>query len=862
MTLYLTSDEVFDTKYGVSLKYNSRTNFSNNILQDFFQDSPFNLAMREIYFDPKFPTLAFSDCPHVITIVSPNEHNLNEFPELFNKMPIFRSMFEHREIKTEYALLDVVRGKHKPRGSGVDFNIFYEIHPRLNFAFAISYAKDITVNSKEEVVKFLNDFMFPFHKDKPIKYSVNNKITIESNLDMYMSENILRLLGFTSFQENTQMYQNLKFPSVLEIDSELERILKMKQDDTDHFGLLDLVEQESPIYTHYRRLGITKPKGEISVEYLIDGELEIFNTSFDLELFTLNREIVVNYDDQLDQINDKLLISFLLHVRKKHIKLISTIAEQTLVNELFEWLKMSRATYGLEKWGGPILLENREKHFTISLFNARDDIGYFQQLTDAASKDEPQVVKDIFRNIFLFSKVIRVKLNQTLCTFFNIEHSVIEFPESNQSEFVANDYMDYFKSVRYELSKSFHSDISFPIQLMTIHDKLQKEVTEQPVKHFKTAKENIYSIHQNKKYFANDDINLFHNYPKLILVTGNFIQHSLFGSEQLKMLNFFPITQFNNKLKHHTFKNPIRLKSFTDCNFHITLLDENMQQLKASSGVPTLIVLEKSKLESMFPVTIFSSDIFNKRLYPENKSSSFKNKLSFPLQFSDKSQWTSSLRSIAFPKIKNIYSEQCRLKVSKQYKDNWISVSVDNSYVPDVETLVDLINSELIKLNVDVDVNGINYIPPKFHILNNRVVFETNDYDCKLEGDMLKLLGLSYSYVNEELTFRTAQRITGMVDPNLYIFQPQEMIIISNIVEESYYAQSRPNILGVVPIPEQKRGDGYNYVQIQEHNDIPIALNRIDEIDIKIVSRKGDLIEFVDINDVKIQLQFKKKIAS
>jgi hypothetical protein len=769
-------------------------------------------------------------------------------------------MFERHELETEYALLDMVRGNHKPQGSDIDFNIFYEIHPRLNFAFAIAYAKDITVHSKEEVVKFLNDFMFPFHKDKPIKYSANNKITIESNLDMYMSENLLRLLGFTNFQGNIQMYQNIKFPSVLEIESELEQILKMKHGDTYNFDLLDLLEQQSSIYTHYRRLGLAKPKGEISVEYLIDGELEIFNTSFDLELFTLDQEIAVNYDDQLNQINDKLLISFFLHVRKKHIKLISTIDEQTLVNGLFDWLNMSRADHGLEKWGGPISVENQEKKFTISLFNARDDISYFQKFTDAASKDEPQVIQNILRNLFLFSKVIRVKLNQTLCTFFNIEQSIIEFPESNQTKFVANDDMDYFKTVRYELSKSFHSDMSLSVQLMTIHDKLQKEVTEHPVKHFKTAKENIYSIRQNKKYFANEDINLFHNYPKLIFVTGNFIQHSLFGSEQLKMLNFFPITQLNNTLKHHTFKNPIRLKSFNDCNFHITLLDENMQQLKASSGVPTLIVLERSKLESMFPVTILSSDIFNKRLYPENKSSAFKNKLSFPLQFSDKSQWTSSLRSIAFPKIKNIYSEQCRLKVSKQFEDNWISVSVNNSYVPDVETLVAFINSELGKLN-DVDINGLDYIPPKFHIINNRVLLETNNYDCKLGGDMLKLLGLTYSYVNEELMFKRAQSITGMVDPNLNIFQPQEMIIISNIVEESYYAQSRPNILGVVPIPEQKRGDGYNYVQIQEHNDIPIALNRIDEIDIKIVSRKGDLIEFVDINDVKIQLQFKKKIS-
>jgi hypothetical protein len=250
MTLYLTSDEVFDTKNELSHKYNSRTNFSNYILPDFFQDSPFNLSMREVYFDPKFPTLAFTDCPHVITVISAKEHNLNDFPEPFSEIPIFKSLFENDEINRAH--LDVVRGKHEPQGSGVDFNIFYEIHPRLNFAFAIAYAEDITVNSKEEVVKFLNEFMFPFHKDKPIKYSVNSKIIIESNLDMYMSKNLLSLLGFTSFQENSQMYKNIKFPSVFEIESELEHILRMKQHS---------LEQESSIYSHYRRLGITKPRG-------------------------------------------------------------------------------------------------------------------------------------------------------------------------------------------------------------------------------------------------------------------------------------------------------------------------------------------------------------------------------------------------------------------------------------------------------------------------------------------------------------------------------------------------------------------------------------------------------------------------
>jgi hypothetical protein len=65
MTLYLTSDEkVFNGT-------NSRSNFSNNILPDFFLDKSFNLTLKEIYFDPKFPTLADPKCPHVITLAFP-----------------------------------------------------------------------------------------------------------------------------------------------------------------------------------------------------------------------------------------------------------------------------------------------------------------------------------------------------------------------------------------------------------------------------------------------------------------------------------------------------------------------------------------------------------------------------------------------------------------------------------------------------------------------------------------------------------------------------------------------------------------------------------------------------------------------
>jgi len=68
MSLFLTSDETFiDKSTNHGRGNNTRTSFSNYILPDFFQDTPFNLALKEVYFDPNFPSLANLDSPHVKT---------------------------------------------------------------------------------------------------------------------------------------------------------------------------------------------------------------------------------------------------------------------------------------------------------------------------------------------------------------------------------------------------------------------------------------------------------------------------------------------------------------------------------------------------------------------------------------------------------------------------------------------------------------------------------------------------------------------------------------------------------------------------------------------------------------------------
>ena len=92
---------------------------------------------------------------------------------------------------------------------------------------------------------------------------------------------------------------------------------------------------------------------------------------------------------------------------------------------------------------------------------------------------------------------------------------------------------------------------------------------------------------------------MYSNFPKLIFVSASFIESTLFGSTQQKILNFFPIKGNHIGMIYHRFDNPIVLQMNPSSLFHINLLDENLSPLKAGLGVATLLGLKKTSKENM-----------------------------------------------------------------------------------------------------------------------------------------------------------------------------------------------------------------------------------------------------------------------
>jgi hypothetical protein len=851
MTLYLSSDEqTLDDS-------NTRTKFKNRILPDFFENNSFNLKLHEIFFDSKFPTLANFEYPHIITTVIGSEHKLQDFPEKFQNNSLFKYLCKNYKTKEFSPLLVEKQALYDSHLSEIDFEVFYEIHPRFNFAFSVAFIKDISIRSQKDVVDLLNSFMFPFHNKKPLKYLSNDYIEIESNLNIYMSKNLLQLLGFNSFEsEKLTRYLNLPLRSTYR-----DKFIEDSYAPVIYPDMLSRMEDESDMYANYRTLIAQNPTGCIQVEFVIGSYLKHFEIEFDLDLFH-QRDKAIDYDREIDLINQLLLKEYLSVIEENilNLKISTSKEDKKELNDFIYYLLRDRTSMkGLEEWGGLFTLKRtKKKHILVEVFHIEKKKEFYEQFHATIEKlPGAPLLKQASLDIFLSSKLKNVSFNPALCHLLGISESTsssITLQMEGEEEILLPFPLNYYKSIRNEIGKSSLTNTSFALQLIQTEEEVAS--LSSSIKSIKTDQDSVFMI--NRKggaILADETINLKINSPQLIFVMANFVQHSLVGSNQRQILNFFPLPKRSNEIVHHRFKRPIILKMIPGSVFHISLVDENFNQIKADVGTPTLLALKKSFEENMFPVSLISSDKTNLKLFPDNKAHSFKNRLSFPLLMNHERGWGVSLRSIAFPKVMNVFSKYFFFTVKKMGEEENVVIALDNSYVASGTKLIYLLNQKI----RDSLSSYSESVLPSFSLKDGLTLIETNDFECHLNGDLLKVLGLTHSYQDKGIVYHPLSSISGVLDMNLFLLQPQEMIITSNIVEEAFYAQHRPKILKIVPIStKQMNFTAYNYIQFEDEDIVPVKLDRIDEIEISIITRKGDLINFVNLHDVKCQLEFKQ----
>ena len=475
------------------------------------------------------------------------------------------------------------------------------------------------------------------------------------------------------------------------------------------------------------------------------------------------------------------------------MKLSSSEEDLKDLDGFITYLKDRTAIAGLEKWGGLFTLKRKSNQIFLDVFHTNQTKEYFKTFHDNLNLQPGAIlVKQASFDIFYSSKLKSVSFNPTLCHLLGVSDSTTTFITLQMEEEQKKSLpfpLNYYKSIRHELKKL--GNVPFALQLIQIQDRATPFCSS--FKSIKTDHDIIYMIGTNIKFFADENINLKLNSPQLIFVMADFVQHSLTGSNQQQILNFFPLPKDSNEMVYHRFKKPIILKTIPSSVFHISLVDENFNQIKADVGKPTLLALKKSFEPNMIPVTLISSDKKNLKLYPENRSNSFTNRLSFPLFFNQRDRWGVSLRSLAYPKVMNVFSEYCFLTVRKNDQKQSVTIALDNSYVTSATKFIYLLN-EKIKERLSLYSNSAL---PSFSLKEGFATMETNEFECHLNGDMLKILGLTHSYQDDGITYAPQSSTIGVLEINLYLIQPQEMMITCNVVEEAFYAQDRPKILKI-----------------------------------------------------------------
>ena len=390
MSLFLTSDETY-LNQSTDRGSNSRTNFSNYILPDFFQDAPFNLALKEVYFDPNFPSLVNLDSPHVITLVTPSLHKLTDFPKEIQDINAFRSLFNGEDDGKVYAPMRVYTDQLP---SLDECHISVEIHPRLNFAFCIASARDVTIKSRTDVVSFLNQSLFPLHQKKPLNIETSGQVSISSNLSMFMSENLLNLLGFTQFTNENVSWPVLKFSKHLQS--------KGKQSDDmilTHQDSLARITEESNLYTNYRNLNTNRPKGEVEIIYRIDEKTYTSKVSQGLDLFTLNDTIAFDYDEQLDTLNNLMREKWMTQMIIKALRSVPySRSDFAQLRSFFEKVKKYAMQNNSGHWGGLVTLRREGKVTTISKYHGDESMKVYNAFENEL-KGSPLLLKVALQNV-------------------------------------------------------------------------------------------------------------------------------------------------------------------------------------------------------------------------------------------------------------------------------------------------------------------------------------------------------------------------------------------------------------------------------------------------------------------------------
>ena len=818
---------------------NTRTNFKNVIPRDYIfnNDDPIYISLKKIEFQLNFPTIAKRNTPHIVTVILEDQvknKNILDFPILFQKSNSFKLFHKICNNKIEWRSneLNIEIEELEYNSQIKEIEIYLICDVILGCVVILTYIDDLRmVGNPKSFIKILNGIHKLYQLSNCIREADDNLINLLFKYPTFLSNEIIKTLGFDEDKLNHKV-NFIDFPLYNVMNNESSFMRKLSHICYDFGHKVIELSLDQPVYSTIRISFILNeyPKLNNSDNVLkFSSKIKInvvFSESSEVNLPIKNlRDISKNINKEVNDKISKYISSGYIH-------------DNPFKSTPFINIRLTK------KNKTEIKLYNTGKYKKISILfdpNLRYYLG----------------IKSRSPNIYT------------------------KFKEYNDDKILYSDYSVRFYAMRQNilankyninLNQYITSNVPFYfIFCLLIESYADVDNNNQPIYSYVDTNSKYYYFKSKTEYIPKHHLNTNSNAPKLIFIESSFTFPTSYGNQMKRILNYFPVIRKSEYYDlQHTFLAPIQLHSEKNCSLQISLLDEKFDPVVAATGAPTVLYLDKSNImKNTYTIYLDSSDQTSKQLYTENSNNRFRNKLAVPLNVYQKDRWSVNLKSIAMPKVKNIYSHHTEVSIGET------QIRLDDMYCSNFPFFINELNSKIRdvvkKNNISNDSRSgapFSHITPRFSYNNETGIVSFtagSERDIKISPPLCYMLGLSHSLRTEPLIFNNIladpddylTEIVGTIPAALNYFLPKSCMILCDIVEESVFAQQRPQVLKFCKLENDLTDEtNYTHLEFLENDFVNLKHGKISEIKVMLVDLNGDLLQFVEENDVKMCLQF------
>lgn len=367
-------------------------------------------------------------------------------------------------------------------------------------------------------------------------------------------------------------------------------------------------------------------------------------------------------------------------------------------------------------------------------------------------------------------------------------------------------------------------------------------------------------------------------YPRLIKVKCSNIQPQIFNNTMSSdLIQFTPKYEniSTDNYYFHEFENLqyCVLQNTILKTIKIELTDEKDIQLELFKGPATIIQLKFRRMPLFDQTTNIRISSIKTDDFPSNKANSFK--VNLPTTLNLDKNWKVALTTINYPTLFTTFpNEEKHRRIIYNGEGNFGDETTRTDYdfylpsnmiynISEVSQVLNVILRSkrigFVELKVDKLKLSVNKIHLRQRLIISNQLLEMLGYNGAFDdGDYTKFLFTSQDHEEKCIGYIPAssqQFITFKNPINPKYFHPQYMFVYASLISPTILSNTYQKILKVIPIAYFDRDHVVSEFRSKDYCDLQNT--DIREFEIEIRSHDGNLINFIDISEVMMNLEFK-----